>query len=115
MEVYRPGAIVIVPFPFADFPDTTKRRPAAVISDETLVEVTDLYWIAMITSARNPAWPGDIAIEDSPATGLPVRSVIRPAKIATLDRQRLERCLGTLPETAKSALFDYVRHRIPAV
>jgi len=39
----------------------------------------------MITSAENGGWPGDVAITALPRTGLPVPSVIRPLKIATID------------------------------
>jgi mRNA interferase MazF len=39
----------------------------------------------MITSARHAPWPLDAAITDLAATGLPRDSLIRTAKIATID------------------------------
>jgi mRNA interferase MazF len=39
----------------------------------------------MITSAENRGWPGDVAITNLAEAGLPAASVIRAAKIATID------------------------------
>jgi mRNA interferase MazF len=44
----------------------------------------------MITSAANRGWPGDVDIPDARAAGLPAASVIRTAKIATIDLARAE-------------------------
>jgi mRNA interferase MazF len=39
----------------------------------------------MITSAENGGWPGDVTVNDLDLAGLPVPSVIRSAKIATME------------------------------
>ena len=39
----------------------------------------------MITSAENRGWPGDVALNDLVAAGLPVPSLVRTAKIATIE------------------------------
>ena len=39
----------------------------------------------MITSAQNRGWPGDLAVKNLTAAGLPVPSIIRTAKIATIE------------------------------
>jgi len=44
-----------------------------------------LLWVLMITSAENRGWPGDVAIADLGTAGLPAASVIRTAKIATIE------------------------------
>ena len=44
----------------------------------------------MITAAENRGWPGDVEISDAQAAGLPAPSVIRTAKIATIDVARAE-------------------------
>ncbi|MBS0366200.1 MAG: hypothetical protein JSR67_10300 [Proteobacteria bacterium] len=44
-----------------------------------------LLWVLMITSAENRGWPGDVAIPDLETAGLPAASVIRAAKIATIE------------------------------
>ena len=48
----------------------------------------------MITSAENRGWPGDVLVDDLGMAGLPAASVVRTAKIATIearDAQRLGR------------------------
>src|SRR4051794_15670190 len=81
-----PGAwdVVVVPFPYSDrFAE--KRRPALVVSSNWLREEFDLIWVAMITSRVVPGWSCDVAIEDLGLAGLPSPSVIRPAKLATIE------------------------------
>ena len=39
----------------------------------------------MITSAENRGWPGDVSVNDLELAGLPAPSVIRTAKIATIE------------------------------
>lgn len=50
-----------------------------------------LLWVLMITSAANRRWVGDITISDLEAAGLPAASVIRSAKIATIESGDAER------------------------
>jgi len=54
--------VVVVPFPFTD-QNTDKRRPALVLSDHAnFNDETQNCVLAMITSAKNPAWPLDVRI-----------------------------------------------------
>jgi mRNA interferase MazF len=39
----------------------------------------------MITSAENRGWPGDVIVNDLELAALPVPSIIRTAKIATIE------------------------------
>jgi mRNA interferase MazF len=39
----------------------------------------------MITSAENRGWPGDVLVNDLELAGLPAPSIIRTAKIATIE------------------------------
>ncbi|MGB8602984.1 MAG: type II toxin-antitoxin system PemK/MazF family toxin [Rhizomicrobium sp.] len=89
--------VVVVPFPYTDR-QTEKRRPAVVISAPALQARYGLVWLMMITSADNPPWDCDMAVSDLTAAGLPAPSVIRPAKIATVDASRILRRAGHLPE-----------------
>jgi mRNA interferase MazF len=50
-----------------------------------------LVWVAMITAAENRRWPGDIVIADHVAAGLPIPSIVRTSKLATVVAQRAER------------------------
>jgi len=97
---YASFETVIVPFPYADRL-AEKRRPALVVSAPALQKRFGLVWLMMITSADNPAWDCDVAISDLKLAGLPSPSVVRPAKIATVDAARILRRIGKL--SAKDA------------
>jgi len=53
-------------------------------------------WVAMITSAENRGWSGDVNIGNHLAAGLPVPSLIRTAKIATIEASDAVK-LGKIP------------------
>lgn len=62
--------VVIVPFPYTD-QLAEKRRPALVVSADAFNRKHGLLWVAMITSAANPRWGGDIPISNAGKAGLP--------------------------------------------
>lgn len=96
------GDIVVVPFPYADML-TEKRRPALVISNAKFNRKHGLVWVAMITSAENRSWPGDIDLPLS-KTGLSAPSRIRVAKIATIDAARVVRKAGKIETSTADAV-----------
>jgi mRNA interferase MazF len=81
---FTPGDVVKVPFPYTDRA-ARQRRPALVVSGAELQARHGLCWVLMITSAVNRGWDGDLDVEDLALAGLPAASVIRTAKIATID------------------------------
>jgi len=99
--------VVVVPFPYSDRL-AEKRRPAVVISNRKL-SALGLVWIAMITSADNPSWPGDVVIADLKRSGLPVPSVVRPAKIACIEASRVLRRSGRLDKATARVVSQRVR------
>lgn len=95
MPTFERGAIVRVPFPYTNRP-VVQRRPAVVISKGALAG-GHLLWVAMVTSAQNRPWPGDIPlVDDFAALGLPAPSIIRPVKMATIEVAHAEQ-IGQLP------------------
>lgn len=101
-----PWDVVVVPFPFVDLPKS-KRRPALVLSQHDFNRHGHTI-LAMITTKRQPAWPGDVAIDDRSAAGLPRPCIVR-LKLFTLDNRLLADHLGRLGEadrTAVAAAFD---------
>lgn len=84
MPTFEQGDVIKVPFPYTDRA-TRQSRPALVISTRRLEELHGLLWVVMITSAENRRWPDDIPVADLKTAGLPVPSLIRCAKIATID------------------------------
>ena len=110
MPISEAWDIVRVPFPYTDRP-VRQRRPALVIAADELQTVRGLLWLAMITSAEHRGWPGDVVISDLGGAGLPAPSIVRPAKIATIEARDAGR-LGTLPTTDRGAVRAYLRQRL---
>lgn len=83
-------------------------RPALVVrSFET--PVATLLWVLMITSADHRGWHGDVDIEALEIAGLRLPSIVRTAKIATIDAHAVQ-CIGTLAEedrTKVAAAIDF--------
>jgi mRNA interferase MazF len=84
MPTFRQGDVIKVPFPYTDRP-TRQSRPAVVVSTGGIEELHGLIWVTMVTSAENRGWPGDVVIGNLAMAGLPAASVIRTAKIATIE------------------------------
>jgi len=105
--------IVKVPFPYTDRP-VRQRRPALVIAAGALEAEHGLLWLAMITSAANRGWAGDVPISDLRQAGLPAASTVRPAKIATIEARDAER-LGVLPAADRADVARYLRDNLAAV
>ena len=97
----------MLPFPHAGRP-AEKRRPVLVISNRKLA-VHGLVWVAMITSAGNEPWSSDVPIADLRRAGLPVPSVVRPAKIACIEPGRIDRRIGRLDKAAARAVSQKLR------
>jgi mRNA interferase MazF len=94
--------IVSVPFPYTDRA-AFERRPALVISGPALEGRFGLLWVLMITAAQNRSWHGDVPILDHRAVGLPIPSIVRSAKIATVEASRARLC-GRLPAVTAAAV-----------
>lgn len=84
MATFERGDVVKVPFPYTDR-STRQARPALVVSERNSVDAHGLLWVVMITSAENRRWDGDVPVADLAKAGLPVPSLIRTAKIATIE------------------------------
>lgn len=87
MPAFEPFAVVAAPFPYVERP-VTRRRPALVVGAPAGPH--DLVWVLMITSAENAPWPLDVPVSDLEAAGLPVPSVVRCTKVATVESSVLE-------------------------
>jgi mRNA interferase MazF len=95
--------VIKVPFPYTGRP-VLQNRPALVVAQPANGV---FLWVLMITSAANRPWPGDVAVEDLDRAGLPAPSLVRTAKIATID-QRLAEKLGTIASGPQRQMI--VRH-----
>ena len=95
MPTFEPWDIIKVPFPYTDRP-VRQRRPALVLAAGGLEADHGLLWVLMITSAENRRWREDVPISGASKTGLPAPSVVRCAKVATIEAQDAE-LIGNLP------------------
>jgi mRNA interferase MazF len=99
--------LVKVPRPYTNRP-VQQRRPALVVAVPDVPGAPDLLWVLMVTSAANRGWPGDVLISDLDAAGLPAPSLVRPAKIATIEARDAER-LGHLSQADRAAVRQALR------
>jgi mRNA interferase MazF len=84
MAIFEQGDVVKVPFPYTDRA-ARQYRPALVVSAGRLEKTHGLLWVSMITSAENRGWAGDLSVSNLAMAGLPAPSIIRTAKIATIE------------------------------
>lgn len=84
MTRFEAGDVVRVMFPHVER-NVRRARPALVLTREPIGPQGLLIWAVMITNAARERWPGDVVIADHQAAGLPVSSIVRTTKIATLE------------------------------
>ena len=85
-----------------------QRRPALVIAVPDAPGASALLWVLLVTSAANRGWPGDVLLSDLAAAGLPAASVVRSAKITTIEVGDAER-IGSLPPDDRLQVLKAVR------
>ena len=99
-----PGSVALVRFPFADL-DATKKRPALVLARTSRSPRNRLVTLAMITSQIEALRiEGDVELADWESAGLLHPSLLRLAKVATVDEDLVDRVMGKLsPADQKAA------------
>jgi mRNA interferase MazF len=97
------------------FPHTTVRlgsfAPALVVSTSNGNDALGLLWVVMVTSAENRGWPGHVAIAYLSATGLPAPSLVRTAKIATIE-SRDAAPLGRVDDGVRVQIMPLIANRL---
>ena len=107
MQDFEAWDVIKVPFPYTDRP-IRQHRPALVVAASDLQAAHGLLWVVMITSAENRGWVGDVGVSNLAYAGLPAESVVRTAKIATIEAKDAER-LGSLPLADRLSVDEYIR------
>jgi mRNA interferase MazF len=102
MATFEVWDVIAVPFPYTNRP-VQQRRPALIVARHIEAGSPALLWLLMITSARHRRWVGDVEISNLAAAGLPVASIVRSAKIATVETQDAK-CIGHLPSSDRPAV-----------
>ena len=108
--IFKAFDVVVVPFPFTDR-DSTKRRPALVISNALFNQQHDQLVLAMITTTSDNVWPSDISLTHWQEVGLKVACHFR-LKLFTLDQNLVLKTLGRLSSqdanSVQAVLVKYV-------
>jgi mRNA interferase MazF len=110
MATFKQGDVIKVPFPYTDR-STRQARPALVVSTGHIQDAHGLLWVVMITSAENRGWAGDVPVTNLAAAGLPVPSVVRTAKIATIEASDATR-LGKIPPVLFKQVSKQLRREL---
>jgi len=111
MPSFEQGDVVRVPFPYTDR-STRQRRPALVVSRGGVGEDGRLLWVVMITSAENRSWTDDVPFGETHAeAGLPAPSLIRPCKLATIERGHAEK-IGRVNEALLERVVAFLHRSI---
>jgi mRNA interferase MazF len=105
-------AVVRVPFPLSDR-QATKRRPALVLNDPAFQQRSGHLLLAMVTSARQSAWPLDWPITNLTAAGLNQPCLVR-FKLFTLDERLVLGSLGVLAAHDRAGVRASLQALLPA-
>ena len=104
------GAIVLTPFPFTDL-TSTKRRPAVIVSQQNAGADVIVAFISsrVYLPVENTDYIIEPDTEDFAQTGLKVRSVVKLAKLVTLEKSILIGQLGTLSDRMVHEINERLR------
>ena len=92
----KPGDVALVRFPFSDLA-VEKKRPALILARTIRSPRNRLATITMITSQVEALkLTGDVVLAEWKAAGLLHPSLLRMAKIATIDEDLIDKQIGRL-------------------
>lgn len=97
------GDVVLVGFPFTNL-QTTKKRPAVVISDSAYQKGRpDVILMAITSQVRQSLAFGEYLLQDWQQARLLKPSVLKPL-IATIEQKRIIKTMGQLSKTDQQGL-----------
>lgn len=113
MIVCSRGDIILVPFPFTDL-TTSKQRPALIISS---TKFNSIYRDVIVVAITSHIEPGALVNteyrlnkSENQTAGLPKPSIVKLAKIVTLDQSLIRKKLGTLPHGTMKRITAKIFH-----
>jgi mRNA interferase MazF len=102
-EALEFGDIVLLKFPFTDG-ENHKKRPALVLNDFNDGDIIVCRITSQIYKTRQ-----DVLIHDWEVAGLKLPSVIRVHKIATLEKEMMERVMGKIDSTTRNRVKKIIK------
>lgn len=114
MTRFEPGTVVLVRFPFTDLAGS-KQRPALVLSSsEHQKSGHDVIVVAI--SGQRVDEPGsfDHVVDEWKSAGLIMPSMVRCAKLVTLERTMVRHVLGRIPSSDFRAVMTSVNRALAA-
>ncbi len=101
--------VVLVPFPFADL-STNKRRPCLVLARVTPKRLPRHFIVCMVTSQLDGVvFEHDHVLGDYAVAGLPKPSLVRVAKLVTIEETMLLKRLGALSKGDRASVRQNVQ------
>lgn len=91
-----PFDVVPVPSPFTDL-SRTKQRPCLILAATKPKRLNEHYVVAMMTShLRSLSFVSDVVLQEWKNIGLPKPTLVRLAKVVTIERKLIRRKIGRL-------------------
>jgi mRNA interferase MazF len=104
-----PFDLVLLPFPFTDL-STTKQRPGLILAAFHPKGLPEHYIIAMVTSQLTALpFPGDTLLVKWREAGLPTPSLVRLAKVVTIEHSLVRKKLGALHRAERKTIRSHFR------
>lgn len=107
MTIYKPGEVILVPFPFTDL-TTAKQRPALILSSAAFNKRQRDVIVAAITSHfEDSAKNFEYRLDESEQrdAGLPKPSAVKLGKIVTIDQRLIRKIIGRISKPAMQQIL----------
>ena len=107
MSKYKQGDIVVVNFPFTDI-SQTKKRPALVVSNDTVNQTGDYLLVQITSQVKNDGLSIPISTTDFVNNALPLNSFVRLHKLFLLNESLIIKKATSITPTFHQKLIQNI-------
>ena len=107
MSKYKQGDIVVVNFPFTDI-SQTKKRPALVVSNDTVNQTGDYLLVQITSQVKNDGLSLPISTTDFVNNALPLNSFVRLPKLFLLNESLIIKKATSITSTFHQKLIQNI-------